>query len=300
MTVQSLGYVVFETRDLKAWKTYATQVLGLAEAPASDDNTGLFRMDDRPFRLMARQGSAERFIAAGWEFASKADFDAAITRLRKAGVEVTEAGAADAKSRFVHGLARCQDPNGNGLELFWGRYYDYEPFVSPVGVKGFVTGDMGMGHVVLPSLKFDEARSFYVDLLGFADTDEMRFYFMGGGPDDPGVGLYFLHCNNPRHHSIALMSGPAETGLVHMMLETVDIDEVGRALDRAMAHKTHISSSLGRHTNDRMISFYMRTPSGFDIEFGCNGWQVDWSTYVPTRSLKDSFWGHHWAPPPQA
>ena len=33
--------------------------------------------------------------------------------------------------------------------------------------------------------------------------------------------------------------------------------------------------SLGRHTNDEMISFYLRTPSGFDIEYGFGGKTVD-------------------------
>jgi 3,4-dihydroxy-9,10-secoandrosta-1,3,5(10)-triene-9,17-dione 4,5-dioxygenase len=62
----------------------------------------------------------------------------------------------------------------------------------------------------------------------------------------------------------------------------------------------HISATLGRHANDKMISFYVRSPSGFDIEYGCEGWQVDWSNFTPTTSLIDSIWGHKWdfgAPP---
>jgi hypothetical protein len=51
--------------------------------------------------------------------------------------------------------------------------------------------------------------------------------------------------------------------------------------------------SLGRHTNDLMTSFYVRTPSGFEIEYGYGGvliedeasWQVD--TYDAI-----SLWGH--------
>ena len=29
--------------------------------------------------------------------------------------------------------------------------------------------------------------------------------------------------------------------------------------------------TLGTHTNDRMTSFYVRTPSGFEIEYGFGG-----------------------------
>ena len=82
-----------------------------------------------------------------------------------------------------------------------------------------------------------------------------------------------------------------------MMLETQNLDDVGRALDRAMAAGAHISATLGCHTNDRMVSFYVRSPSGFDIEYGCNGWQVDWSGFTPTTSLSDSLWGHRWSFP---
>ena len=57
-------------------------------------------------------------------------------------------------------------------------------------------------------------------------------------------------------------------------------------------HGAPVSITLGRHSNDRMVSFYVRTPSGFDVEFGWDGWQVDWSNYVPTRSEIFSLWGH--------
>ena len=33
--------------------------------------------------------------------------------------------------------------------------------------------------------------------------------------------------------------------------------------------------TLGRHPNDRMFSFYAKTPSGFQFEFGWGGREVD-------------------------
>ena len=38
--------------------------------------------------------------------------------------------------------------------------------------------------------------------------------------------------------------------------------------------------SLGRHTNDLMTSFYVRTPSGFEIEYGTGGIVVDDDTWT--------------------
>jgi 3,4-dihydroxy-9,10-secoandrosta-1,3,5(10)-triene-9,17-dione 4,5-dioxygenase len=107
-----------------------------------------------------------------------------------------------------------------------------------------------------------------------------------------------MHADNPRHHNLALMGAPVPSGCVHIMLEARTLDDVGYALDRCMSRGVHISSTLGRHSNDLMVSFYALTPGGFDIEIGCMGLQVDWSRWVPTRSLAPDLWGHRWTPPP--
>ena len=71
-----------------------------------------------------------------------------------------------------------------------------------------------------------------------------------------------------------------------------DVDEVGYCLDRVNAAGIPVVSTLGRHTNDRMLSFYMATPGGFALEFGCEGLQMDWEGYTPTVSTLPSLWGH--------
>ncbi len=292
MAIRSLAYVVVDTADIEAWRAYGENVLGM-QAIDHGDNLRL-RMDERPFRLLIRKGDAERFHAAGLVYPDKAVFDAGIARLQGAGVAIEPATADEAKDRHVVEYVRCADPSGNRLELGWGRVVDGNPFVSPAGVSEFITGEMGMGHVVFPAAKLAETRAFYVDLLGFGDSDEMRVYMQGGGPEDPGLGLHFLHCDNPRHHSVALAEFPVPSGLVHMMVEVRTLDDVGRALDRAKAANVHISSSLGKHMNDKMVSFYMRSPGGFDIEYGFGGIQPDWASFTPTISLKEDEWGHHW------
>ena len=50
---------------------------------------------------------------------------------------------------------------------------------------------------------------------------------------------------------------------------------VGQALDRINAEGIQLSSTLGRHTNDKMVSFYVRAPGDWDIEFGTDGMRVD-------------------------
>ncbi len=304
MAVKSLGYVVIEARDLNAWRDFACNIAGLMPAQSDRDDVALFRMDDRPFRLWVQKGDRDAFVAPGWEFASREEYESALAKLEAAGRPVTRADVMEARARNVNELARSSDPGGHAMELFYGRFYDYAPFVSPAAVSRFVTsspggadGDMGMGHVVLTAPNFDETHAFYKDVLGFADTDLGRFYMGGGGPDDAGIGFAFMHCNN-RHHSLALGQLPeSPNGAVHMMLEVGSLEDVGRAYDRVLKSKGKVplSATLGRHVNDKMTSFYMQTPGGFDIEYGWNGLVIDPATWVPTTSLGVSDWGHKWA-----
>lgn len=229
MGIASLGYVVIDSADPAAWRSFGTDVLGLMATDTADGGVRL-RMDDRPFRFAIGKAEADKFVAAGWEFASEADYHSTLKALSEAGVELTPGTAADAADRKVRALSRCKDPSGNTLELYHGRVYDYAPFVSPKGVSGFITGNMGLGHVVLPAPKVEETRSFYKNFLGFGDTDEMRVPI--GVPDHPGLALYFLHCDNPRHHSLALFEADIPSGCIHVMVEVEKLDDVGYAIDR--------------------------------------------------------------------
>ena len=289
MTISSLGYAIVEATDIAAWRKFGSEILGLMPLDSADGGVR-FRMDERPFRIAVVPGQTDRFVASGWELPNVEAFDACLGGLAKAGVAIEHASAAEAADRKVRALARAKDPAGNLLELYHGRVYDYAPFVSPAGVSGFITGNMGLGHVVLPAPNIEETRSFYKTHLGFGDTDEMRVPI--GVPDHPGLALYFLHCDNPRHHSLALFEADIPGGLVHLMLEVKAFDDLGRAVDRCKKAGTTISINMGRHSNDLMVSSYIKTPSGFDIEYGWDGWQIDWSTYIPTKSEIFSLWGH--------
>jgi 3,4-dihydroxy-9,10-secoandrosta-1,3,5(10)-triene-9,17-dione 4,5-dioxygenase len=81
------------------------------------------------------------------------------------------------------------------------------------------------------------------------------------------------------------------------MIEVSSLDEVGRALDRSSRRGAPVSASLGRHANDFMVSFYVRTPGGFDVEYGTDGLVVDDATWVSRETTAISLWGHKWAAP---
>ncbi|MBC7522317.1 MAG: VOC family protein [Sandarakinorhabdus sp.] len=293
MGITALGYVVVSATDLSAWQAFACDVLGMMPGDARPDGALALRLDDRPFRILIEPGVSDRFGCIGLECAGEGVWTGLVARVEAAGIAVTHSDAATAKARRVASLVRFDDPAGNAIELYHGRVTDYAPFTSPAGVSGFVTGNMGLGHAVLPAPALEPCVDFYKSVLGFGDTDRISVP-VSPDPDGPSITVRFLHCDNPRHHSVALADMPQPAGAVHIMVEACTTADVGRAYYRAKAAGAHISSTLGEHANDRMFSFYVRSPGGFDIEFGCGGWQVDWATYVPTISTIDSLWGHEW------
>jgi hypothetical protein len=49
---------------------------------------------------------------------------------------------------------------------------------------------------------------------------------------------------------------------------------------------------VGQHTNDKELSYYAITPSGFEWEVGWNPIVVDESTWEPATYQGISIWGH--------
>ena len=287
MSIGSLGYLGFQVKDAAAWDAFATGVLGLMPAePAGDARR--FRLDDLAWRIAVEPGEADDLAYVGFEVAGPAELAAVGERLSEAGVAVGNGNPELLAERGVLGLISCQDPEGLAVEVFYGPTLRTEtPFASPAGVAAFVTGDQGLGHIVLSAKDMAAARRFYQDILGFRLSDIIR---MRAGPQF-SFEMEFYHCN-PRHHTLALMPIPMPKRLHHFMIQVPTLDAVGFALERATAAAAAITASLGRHTNDQMVSFYSRTPAGFEVEFGQGAIEVDDATWRVGRHDKPSTWGH--------
>ena len=296
--IRSLGYLRISSADVPAWREFGVRILGMAEGRGPEEGALYLRMDDFPARLVIVPGAQDRLLASGFEVADAGALAAVRRALAGAGVAVKAAGPDELAARRVEDVLRFDDPAGNAIEVFCGAALEHRPAVSPYGNR-FVTSDMGMGHVVLPVAgAADAALSFYTEVLGFRLRDSMRMpaEVVGGAPGDPPVWFRFLGCC-PRHHSLALAPMPAGPGIVHLMIEVAALDDVGRALDRCARRGAPVSASLGRHANDLMVSFYVRTPGGFDIEYGTDGRLVDDSTWVSRETTAVSLWGHSFAGP---
>ncbi|MFB7365271.1 VOC family protein [Streptomyces hydrogenans] len=295
MDIRALGYLRLETTRLDEWRRYTLDILGMAEAPGSTDTTLLLRVDDRAYRLAIQAGDSDRLLAAGWELANATALAEAAAELEAAGVAVKSADAGELAERRVQGLLHLTDPCGNPLELYWGQAQDHTPLATPYGNR-FVTGDLGLGHVVLPVPDIEAALDFYEKLLGFQLRDSMKLPPQAVPTAAEERDFHWMHFLSPnrRHHSLGLYPGALPPGIVHFMVELETLDDVGLGLDRTQAAGIPIASSLGRHTNDRMVSFYAQAPGGFQVEYGWDGLIVDPATWVAKEITADSVWGHRW------
>ncbi len=289
--LKSLGYITISTADMDRWRRFAFDVLGFAEGKGPDPAALYLRMDERVARLVVVPGETDRVVNVGWEVRDRAALRRLMATLDGAGVAFKQLSPDEADARRVEEVIAFEDPAGTALEAFHGAVLDHSPVITPFGAK-FVTGDQGMGHVVLPTTDPDALFDFYTDVLGFRSRGAFRVPL----PKEFGpVRIRFLGINE-RHHSLAIVPAAHQRDprVVHIMVEVDSLDAVGRALDRVNAKGFMLSSTLGRHTNDKMVSFYVRAPGDWDIEFGTDGMRVDETYYTAEEITADSYWGHQW------
>lgn len=289
--IKSLGYVTVQATDIEKWRHFAFGVLGFAEGAGPDPESLYLRMDERAARIVVSPGDNDKIVTVGWEVRDHAELQTLAQTLKAAGIPYKQLSLAEADARRVEAVIAFEDPAGTSLEVFHGPVLDHSPVVTPFGAR-FVTGDQGLGHVVLPALDVEGSAQFYTEVLGFRSRGAFR---VPVPPEFGPVRVRFLGINE-RHHSLALC--PAATlrdpGLIHLMVEVDSLDSVGQALDRATKAGFQLSSTLGRHTNDKMVSFYVRAPGDWDIEFGTDGIRVDDTYYTAEEITADSYWGHQW------
>ena len=289
--IRSLGYVKVQTADIDRWRQFAFKVLGFAEGDGPDDSALYLRMDERAARIIVVPADSDRIVTVGWEVRDHPTLELVKNALNTAGVPFKQLTQDDADARRIEEGIAFDDPAGTAVEVFHGAVLDHSPVVTPFGAR-FVTGGQGLGHVVLPAVDVPGLVEFYTDVLGFVSRGAFR---VPTPPEFGPVRVRFLGTNE-RHHSLAIC--PAATvrdpGLIHLMVEVDSLDTVGQALDRVHADGFQLSSTLGRHTNDKMVSFYVRAPGDWDVEFGTEGMRVDEDHYSAEEITADSYWGHAW------
>lgn len=291
--LRGLGYIRIQSTDLERLRELTVDCLGFAEGTGPDPDGLYLRMDERQARLIALPGDTDQVLAVGWEVRDQFALASVGRAVEAAGIAVKILSPSESAALGVEQALTFVDPTGTPVEVFFGPTLDHSPVRTSLG-QSFVTGGCGMGHLIEPTTRPEEAVSFYTEVLGFWPRGSMKVGPANGDGVAPRVRFLGV---NQRHHSLAICPAPHDgaPGLVHFMVEVDTLDAVGRALDRVNKAGFSLSSTLGRHTNDKMISFYVRAPGGWDIEYGTEGLLVDESWYTSEEITADSYWGHDWS-----
>jgi 2,3-dihydroxybiphenyl 1,2-dioxygenase len=279
--------------DLAKWEDLAVNVLGLQLASKDGDSRLALRMDEHQQRIVLERSAADDLTHAGWLFDTEEQLDRYVRGLAAAGVTASDCGAEVAGLRGVEKVYSCQDPNGFRHEFAFGPKFapSTAPFKSKVMNGKFVAGRLGLGHILLVAKNYQESVAFFRKTMGLRLSDYIR------GPLETPRGVInvdatFMHTATGRHHSLATAQIPMPKQLHHMMIEVEDMDDVGLAYDRCLAAGFPIAMGLGHHPNDHMFSFYVQTPSGCLIEYGCGGLVVDDAAWEVKTYSQLSDWGH--------
>ncbi|WP_413760687.1 VOC family protein [Streptomyces sp. MMBL 11-3] len=279
MGIRKLGYVGLNVTDVDAWTDLLGRTLGIGVTMEKfgTNEVALAELDVFKYRVALHPSTEDGPRELGWIVDTPSELDRLTQRLTRAGFTVGDGSPEETRLRGATLLRWFTDPVGYRVELAVGETKARTSAARPDGTS---PGATGLGHFVLASPELDGLRELYESVLEFRLTDYRA------------PGLYFFRCNTA-HHSIALARAEAPS-IHHLEFEYDSLDDVGRAYDRAKANGAPVSISLGRHMNDKAISFYVRNPSGFHLEIGCGGIEVgdDW---VPHDFGVSDVWGHHHA-----
>jgi len=285
VSVTELGYVGIGVKDLNAWKAFACEILGMEFADDNEGDRSYLRMDYWHHRIVLHNDPSDDMLYAGFRVAGPEEFKGMQKQLTGLGIKFKVGSKEEAAERRVLEVLKTEDPAGVPIEIFHGPMVDgAKPFRPGRGMHGkFNTGTGGMGHIVVRDNGVDKSYEFYNKALGLIGSVEGMVPLPNGMLQTPT----FMHCNT-RDHTLAFGAGPMKRKLHHIMVETNNIDDVGLAYDMVLKKQIPLLMTLGKHSNDDMLSFYVQTPSGFFIEYGGCGRDANPQSEYCVRDT----WGH--------
>jgi 2,3-dihydroxybiphenyl 1,2-dioxygenase len=283
-----LGYVLVESPRLSDWKRLAADGIGMAIAADAPDLIA-FRTDAHARRLIVSKNARED-VALGWEVDGPAALESILRRLAARKISVKEVAGDEAARRGAERFWRFIGPKRQCFELFTQPVLD--PSEPKLLTKGFVTGERGLGHVAITSRNPNAMIAFWREIFDARISDYIEDRISG-----VNLRITFLRVNS-RHHSIAiagtkgLAMDPFATKIQHVEMQVATLDDVSNAFTRCRELGFKIAMSVGQHTNDRDVSFYVVTPSGFYFELGWSSSETEGEIWPEVVHDGISVWGH--------
>jgi catechol 2,3-dioxygenase-like lactoylglutathione lyase family enzyme len=262
--ITGLRYVGLGIENFDDVRDFYTQLWGLTVAEEQDGIAYLASpVDSAAYVLRLRRAEAKRLDLVGLAAASRADVDTLARQLADSDVNVDREPAT------------LSSPGGGyGFRFFDcdGRLVEVSADVAPRSVgNGAIKGaPVNLSHVVLNSTDVNATREFYQTHLGFKLSDWLE------------DRMCFLRCANPKHHIIALATGP-HVSLNHVAYDMGNLDAQMRGAGRLVRAGHKMIWGPGRHfLGDNSFSYFI-DPAGNVCEFTADLEEVDDASWEPRK-----------------
>jgi len=240
--VKKIGHATFETPDLERQVAYYTEVLGLTLVEREKDHAYLASTLDRHSVVLTR-GDAARCTKLSFQVAPGTDLDEYVRQLAGNGVRAERRSDPEPG---IPALLSFTDPKGTAIEVYAERDFTQQDYAQ----RGVVP--LKLGHVAFSVENVKQIVDWYVQVLGFRESDWMGDFFA------------FLRCG-PDHHTVNFVRG-ARTKMHHIAFELRDWSHVQTACDILGRSGHPLVWGPGRHGMGHNIYTYHRDPDGQIIE----------------------------------
>lgn len=248
---RKLGIVELDVTDLARSAAFYQEIVGLEPAGQGPDGERRFRCSEDPYAVVLHQADSAGFRRAGWELEDEGQFATLEGALKKAGVAFERLGEAECRGRcFARAIRTVEPRTGATLEYY---RLPADTVRRPWGVT--VARIQRLGHVVWGTPHYEQANTFFRDVLNFAESDRL------------GEGVTFYRAfPNPYHHGIGVARG-ARNHFHHLNFMVTEIDDVGRGLARFKARDVPVVFGPGRHPASTSVFLYFLDPDGMTLEY---------------------------------
>jgi catechol 2,3-dioxygenase-like lactoylglutathione lyase family enzyme len=274
IAVEDIAWIRYSAPDLDLMETFLAD-FGMHRAERTEDTLFMRGCGREPFIHVTEKGPCS---GIGFAFRAQSPDDLMILA-RTRGAEVAtrdEPGGGQ--------VARLADPDGNRIEIVHGASGHTAPAREPfpfnassarlrlnrtIRWRARPSQVQRLGHVALFTTRFEEMRSFYIDVLGMRISDS----YHTGSAGNPFA--HFLHCGQGErfvdHHSVALIA-IGRTGFEHSAFEVTDLDDLMSGHEYLASTKRWKHSwGVGRHVEGSQVFDYWRDPFGNKIEHWTDG-----------------------------
>lgn len=282
--IATVGHVAFQVTDLAESVRYAVQVLGMRETQRRD-GTVFLSHGPRQHSLEYREGPVTSLDHVALQASSAEALDVLTQRLEAAHVATTSGHDDPYVERAIH----FRMDGGQAFDIFLpttDAMLDYavqgQPPRVPTGVSPRQVGHVNLNFEDLPA-----ARTLFIDVLGFRESDIIV------DPDGNDL-VYFLRCG-PAHHAVGLAAGP--DGHFHYAFQVDGAHDLVRLGDAVSANENRLLWGPGRHGPGDNIATYHAEPSGVLIEYFAEMQLIFDDRWQPrTWSIADYKTNNIWGP----